>query len=232
MRAPRCPAAPVALAITVMAGYMGGVITMPPDLSAEWTWPSLVLPSWEETWRAFELAVVPQIPLTLTNALIVTAVVARDLFPDRSGRADERNLALSTGLGNLLLAPFGAMPMCHGAGGVQAQYRFGARTGLAPILLGVVLLVLGLGFSNSAAALLTVIPLGAVGALLLIAGSDLALSKRLFDARPSCWPVIGVTAALTLLTNPAFGLVGGWFMELGRRPAAQMVEEIWRRIQS
>jgi hypothetical protein len=26
--------------------------------------------------------------------------------------------------------------------------------------------------------------------LLLIAGTDLARSRRLFDARPSCWPVI------------------------------------------
>lgn len=231
MRLPRFPAAPVALVVAIVAGYLSGIVTTPPAFSAGWTWPPLVLPSWEETWRAFELAVVPQIPLTLTNALIVTAAVSRDLFPERSGRADERNLALSTGLGNLLLAPFGAMPMCHGAGGVQAQYRFGARTGLAPVLLGVVLLGPGLGFSDSATALLASIPLGAVGALLVIAGSDLALSRRLFDARPSCWPVIGFTAALTLLANPAFGLVGGWLMELGRRPAARMAERFWQRMQ-
>src|SRR3712207_8572781 len=48
--------------------------------------------------------------------------------------------SLTSGAMNLLLAPLGAMPMCHGAGGVAAQHRFGARTGLAPVLLGVVLL--------------------------------------------------------------------------------------------
>ena len=51
------------------------------------------------------------------------------------------------------------MPMCHGAGGVQAHHRFGARTGLAPVLLGGVLLVLGLAFAGSAAQLFALIPL-------------------------------------------------------------------------
>ena len=91
------------------------------------------------------------------------------------------------------------MPMCHGAGGLQAQYRFGARTGLAPIVLGLVLLVLALGLADMATQLFAVVPIGAVGALLIMAGTDLALSRRLFDGRPSCWPVIGVTA-LTLTT--------------------------------
>ena len=50
--------------------------------------------------------------------------------------------------------------MCHGAGGLQAQYRFGARTGLAPIILGVVVLVLAVGFANHAAALFSIIPGG------------------------------------------------------------------------
>ena len=78
-------------------------------------------------------AVLPQITLTLTNAVIVTAALARELFPASAEVASERNLALSSGFANVLLCPFGAMPMCHGAGGLQAQYRYGARTGLAPI---------------------------------------------------------------------------------------------------
>ena len=101
------------------------------------------------------------------------------------------------------------MPMCHGAGGVQAQHRFGARTGLAPVILGAVLLVLGLGVAGSAAALQGVVPISAVGALLLVAVADLAMSRRLFDSQPSCWPVIAVAAAATLLANPAMGLLCG-----------------------
>ena len=181
--------------------------------------------------RAVELAVVPQVPLTVTNSVIVTAALSRSLFPGAAGaRASERNLALSTGVANLALAPLGAMPMCHGAGGLQAQHRFGARTGAAPILLGLLLLVLGFGLAGSAAALLALIPTAAVGALLVIAGADLALSsRRLFDARPSCWPVIGATAALTLLVNPAAALAGGCALELVRGPAARAVGDLRRR---
>jgi MFS superfamily sulfate permease-like transporter len=146
----------------------------------------------------------------------VTASLSRELFPAKRSIASERNLALSSGLANLLLSPFGAMPMCHGAGGLQAQYRFGARTGLAPIILGVVVLVLAVGFANHAAALFSIIPIGAVGALLILAGTDLAISRRLFDGKPSCLPVIGVTALSTLTVNPALGLIAGWIAELIR----------------
>ena len=129
----------------------------------------------------------------------------------------ERRLALTTGAGNLLLAPFGAMPMCHGAGGLVAQYRFGARTGWAPGLLGAILLVLGLGFAGDAAALLGAIPLAAVGALLVFAGGDLALSRHLIEARPDCRRAIAAAAFGTFAFDPAVGLAAGWIIEVARR---------------
>lgn len=212
----RFPAAPAMLGLAILVGYAASEVALPSTVAPAWSGLVLAAPAWGEIRRGLELLVVPQLPLTLTNAVIVTALVCRDLFGDKAARASERNLALSTGLANLALAPFGAMPMCHGAGGVQAHYRFGARTGTAPILLGTALLVLGLGFAGSAASLLAIIPVGAVGALLIVAGTDLAVSKRLFDAQPSCWPVIAVAAAATLLVNPAVGLVAGFASEMVR----------------
>jgi MFS superfamily sulfate permease-like transporter len=216
MRIPRCPAAPLTLMAAIAVGLATHAVAWPETLTAEWRLPGLVLPSWPDLSRGLELAVLPQLPLTLTNAVIVTASLSRDLFGGQAARASERNLALSSGIANLLLSPFGAMPMCHGAGGLQAQYRFGARTGLAPILLGTVLLVLALGFADMATPFFAVVPIGAVGALLIMAGADLAVSRRLFDGRPSCWPVIGVTALVTLLVNPAVALAAGWLAELTR----------------
>jgi hypothetical protein len=32
----------------------------------------------------------------------------------------------------------------------------------------------------------------------------------LFDGKPSCLPVIGVTALITVTVNPALGLIAGW----------------------
>lgn len=214
---PRVPIAPLVVLAATGAGLASGMTQAPPPPGLALYLPPLVLPNdWSALWQGLELAVLPQLPLTLTNAVIVTAVLCRDLFPERAARATVRNLALTSGAANLLLAPFGAMPMCHGAGGVTAQHRFGARTGLAPVFFGIVLLVLALGFAGSAAALFAAIPLSAVGALLLLAGTDLAVSKRLFDARPDCWPAIGIAAGATALLNPAIGLAAGWGVELGR----------------
>ena len=223
MLRPRVPAAPAVLAAAVAAGYAAGLVQLPADIAPALSGLGVAVPSLAEVWRGIELLVLPQLPLTLSNAVIVTALVCRDLFPATAGRASERNLALSTGLANLALAPIGAMPMCHGAGGVQAQHRFGARTGLAPIVLGGALLVLGLGFAAGAAQLLALIPLAALGALLLVAGGDLAISRRLFDAQPSCWPVIAVAGGVTLAFNPASGLFAGCAGEILRKAVLRAI---------
>jgi MFS superfamily sulfate permease-like transporter len=215
-RIPRCPAAPLMLAAVAVAGWVGSSAAMPHEIAFAPNVPHLVIPTWSEVWRSLEIAVLPQLSLTLTNAVIVTASLSRELFPTTGSIASERNLALSSGLANVLLSPFGAMPMCHGAGGLQAQYRFGARTGLVPIIFGIVVLVLAVGFADHAAALFAIIPIGAVGALLILAGTDLAISRRLFDGRPSCLWVIGATALVTLTINPALGLIIGWIAEFIR----------------
>jgi MFS superfamily sulfate permease-like transporter len=216
LRVPYCPAAPITLGVAVSVGWLSGSGTPPGGISASMWTPQLIAPTWGEVWHSIELAVIPQLSLTLTNAVIVTAALARELFPETGAVASERNLSISSGLANILLSPFGAMPMCHGAGGLSAQYRFGARSGAAPAIFGAVLLILAIGFAEHAAPLFKLIPVGAVGALLIFAGTDLAVSRRLFDARPSCWPVIGIAALVTLAVNPAMGLITGWLSELIR----------------
>jgi len=215
MLVPRCPATLVALAVAIVAGQVFG-LTQAAHPSVALTLPGLVLPGWADVADAMREAVLPQLALTITNAIIVTAALAHSLFPAKGQRVTERRLALSTGAANLLLAPFGAMPMCHGAGGLTAHHRFGARTGAAPLILGALLLGLGLFFSSAALDLLRMIPMAAVGAFLAVAGADLAISKRVFDARPSCWPVIGATAAAAVAVNPAVGLLVGFAAELLR----------------
>jgi MFS superfamily sulfate permease-like transporter len=212
-RVPRCPAAPLALAAAMLGGWATGNVGIAPEFTLAPGMPHLVVPSWAEVLRSFEVAVLPQLSLTLTNAVIVTASLSRELFPFTGAVASERRLALTSGLAIVLLCPFGAMPMCHGVGGLAAQFRFGARTGLAPIIFGAVLLMLAVGFAEHAAALLALVPIGAVGSL-IFAGIDLAISRRLFDGQPSCLWVIGATALVTVTVNPALALVVGWIAEL------------------
>ena len=125
-------------------------------------------------------------------------------------------LSVTSGLANLVLVPFGAMPMCHGAGGLAAHYRFGARSGAAPLALGAVLVALALLPGGLAMAALTAIPVAALGALLLFAAGELAITKRLFDCKPSCWPVIAIAAGATVLLDPFWGLLAGTVGGLGQ----------------
>ena len=87
--------------------------------------PTLIWPSLESFLIAMRDATLPQLILTITNALILTAVIAHAYYPEDHPRVTEQRLARSSGWANLLLAPFGAMPMCHGAGGLVAHHAFG-----------------------------------------------------------------------------------------------------------
>ncbi|MEX0922229.1 MAG: putative sulfate/molybdate transporter [Rhodovibrionaceae bacterium] len=184
-----------------------------PELTPSLTLPALALPAIADFRAAAEGVFLPQLALTLTNAVLLTAVVAGELFPQDRARIASRRLAFSSGALNLLLAPFGALPMCHGAGGLVAQHRFGARSGLAPAIFGTLCLILGLFYAADALALLGLLPLAAVGALLAYAGAEFALSKRLFDGRPSCLVVILLTAAVCIAVNVAVGLIVGLIAE-------------------
>ena len=96
-------------------------------------------------------------------------------------------------------------------GGLAAHYRFGARTGAAPILLGIGLVLIAL--LPGGVALIAAIPAAGLGALLLVAAVELAFTKRLRTAKPSCWPVIGVTALVTLWADAFLGLLAGMAIE-------------------
>lgn len=100
--------------------------------------PAIGIPAWDAISEAAIGAFWPQLALTLTNAVLLTSVLAADYFPSARPSASAKRLAMSSSALNLLLAPIGAVPMCQGAGGLAIQYHQGARTGLAPIVFGLV----------------------------------------------------------------------------------------------
>ena len=209
IRLPRLPAALIAVVFAIVLGRAFGIDSLRVPETG-WTVPaSAGLPSWSEIERGFALLALPQLALTFTNAVVLTALIAGDYFGERAQHVTSRRLAITSGLGNLLLAPFGALPMCHGAGGLAAHYRFGARSGAAPLMLGLALLALAVIPGGAGLAVLAAIPAAGLGALLLFASLKLAASRRLWDSRPSCYPVIAVTAAATLAADPFWGLMAG-----------------------
>lgn len=215
--APRLPAVPLALAGVIAADLAAGA-AWPALPSLAFALPPLVLPGGgAEAWRGLLLGALPQLPLTLANAVLLPALLVREMFPPgAAARVSERRLGVVTGGANVLLSPLGALPMCHGAGGLIAQHRFGARSGWAPALLGALLLALGLLFAEDAARLLAVVPAGALGAMLILVGSELALSRRLLEVRTDCRPAIAAAAVATFALNPALGIAAGWITEWAR----------------
>jgi len=204
---PSWPAALIGLGVAVAIGKVLGApgLSLPVADSVAFIVPRL--PGVDEWQQGFSMLVLPQLALTITNAIVLTALVVGDYFGEQSNRVTPARLSVTTGLANLFLVPLGALPMCHGAGGVAAHYRFGARTGLAPVLLGTGLLLVA--FVPGGLSVLAAIPTAGLGALLLVAAVELASSKRLWTAKPSCWPVIAMTALVTVWADPFFGLLAG-----------------------
>lgn len=132
----------------------------------------LVVPSLKEIKTGILRAGLPQLPLTTLNSVVAVCNLSQELFPDNP--ANPNSVAFSVGLMNIVGTWFGVMPCCHGAGGLAAQVKFGAKTGSAPVFLGVVKIVLGLLFGSSLFSLLQKFPQTLLGALLMFSGVELA----------------------------------------------------------
>ncbi len=201
------------LGIGVCAGVLSAGL---PSLSAI-SLPALVLPNPADVFFAAWYLVPPQIPLTLTNAILATALLTRDLFRTE---VDPDRLSRTIGVMNLVSVPFGGFPMCHGAGGLAAQYRFGARTGGSNIIAGAIFLGFALFFASPES--LALIPIGVFGGLLIFAAVELGKHSMKTD---SIFVTV-VIAALSVLMNITVGFVIGlmlaWALErYGRAKAAK-----------
>lgn len=119
---------------------------------------------------AFFLLVVPQIPLTLGNAVVAVSQTARDYFGPRAERVTPGRVAVLAGVANVGSAVVGGMPMCHGAGGLTAHYRLGARRAGMNLVLGTAFIVIGVLFGAQMPELLGAIPARLLAGFLAYAG--------------------------------------------------------------
>lgn len=161
---------------------------------------------WQDVVTGTLLLALPQLPLTLGNAVIGVTEENNRLFPDRA--TSVRKVSVSTGVMNLAGGAIGGVPMCHGAGGMAAYAAFGARSGGAPIIFGATLVVLALCFSGAIAFLLQGVPAAVLGAILFITGVRLAVGNA---PHTRDWRVllpVALTAAAALW-NVGLGLLVG-----------------------
>ena len=188
------------VAIVLVKGEMGQVDS-----------PGFHLPSLTgfrpiEIWQALLLAGLAQIPFTATNAVISTSGLTRTYWPDKY--VSEKRLSLNMGIMNVIFPFFGGMPLCHGAGGLAGQYFFGARTGGAKIIEGLIEISIGLFFAASISGIFTVFPIAIIGAMMFLVGVELAKFARDIRLREDLAPM-AVTLIVAVVTNMAYGFLAG-----------------------
>jgi len=218
----------------------------------------IIHPSGQDFWKATTTASLGQLPLTLLNSVIAASALASDLLPSPPYPASPSVTALGTSVAgiNLVACWFGAMPVCHGSGGLAGQYRFGARSGSSIIFLGLLKLILGVTTLFNPGPIVTVlsrIPTSLLGVMVLAAGVELAkvgesintdaADLRLLDhndtwdgkelkklserERKERFMVMLVTVAtLTAFKNDAVGFIAGLVWHWGFKVAGKVEE--WR----
>jgi predicted benzoate:H+ symporter BenE len=166
------------------------------------------------TWNALVtgtlLFTLPQIPLTLGNAVIAITAENNEHFPDRP--VTEKKIAISQGIMNLVSPLFGGIPMCHGAGGMAGHVRFGARTGGALVILGTILIVFALFFSDSVSIIFKIFPNAILGVILFFAGSELAIVVKDIGNKKADVYVMIIVAAVAMW-NMGVAFLAGVIMD-------------------
>jgi MFS superfamily sulfate permease-like transporter len=165
--------------------------------------PQLVIPLTSDFSSAFGTLVLPQLVLTIANAILATSLLTTDLFKQE---IPPKKLSTTIGLMNLVSVPFGGFPMCHGAGGLAGQYRYGARTGGSDIFAGLIFIVLALFFSSPE--VLSIIPVGILGALLVFVGFELIRHGIKTDS----YVVTGLIGLIALLSSMTVAFIVGMAM--------------------
>ncbi len=159
------------------------------------------------TFALFAL-VLPQLPMTLGNAVLAFTDLSKEYFQDKAVKVSNRNVCISMALANFFSFCVGGMPLCHGAGGLAAHYRFGARTAGSNLMIGGILLVLAIVLGKDIVTLLNLLPLSVLGVLLIFAGAQLTLTIMDLDTRKDYF-VATMILGITLASNLAVGFILG-----------------------
>jgi SulP family sulfate permease len=158
---------------------------------------------------ALTTLVLAQIPLTFGNSVVATVDAERTYFGERANRVSPRAVATSIGVNNGLAGIIGGLPVCHGAGGVTAHYRLGARSAAATMFIGALLLSLALVFGAALPAILIRLAPGALAGMLLFVAIQHGLLAAQLERLPARVVAAGMGLVTLLSGNLAIGFAAG-----------------------
>ena len=166
------------------------------------------MPSAKDFTLALLILVLPQIPMTLGNAVIANADLSAQYFGADSEKVTYRSLCISMALANFFSFLVGGMPLCHGAGGLAAHYRFGARTAGSNVMIGVLFMALAIFLGNHTLTIFNLLPMAILGILLIFAGNQLAMTLLDVTEKKDLFVTLFMLG-ITLASNLAVGFVVG-----------------------
>lgn len=203
------PVALLIIAVSVGLALIFG--TRPPVAELGQAVAEFTLPLFGEFWNILILLMIPQLPLTLGNAVYAANDACHEFWPDQSKRVSPTKLGASIGLSDALIGLLGGFPVCHGAGGIAAHARFGGKTGGTTMIIGIVFILLAL--IDNFSAFLFLIPVPILGTLLFFdSWAMVALMKRL-EQIPQ-YLVAALVGGLSFIThNLALALLAGLILE-------------------
>ncbi len=207
------PAALIVIGVSIAISYICGIHTMLHLSHGSLT--QFTVPQLGFLGPALVVLMIPQLPLTLGNAVYAASDACCTFWPDRSRRTTPARLGLSIGISNIAIGLTGGFPICHGAGGIAAHARFGGRTGGTTMLLGGILLLCAL--IRPLTDLLFSIPIPVLGALLI--GTSWRLIVLVYDLKSAPELITAsVVGLLSLITrNLTIALIAGFLVEQGLR---------------
>jgi MFS superfamily sulfate permease-like transporter len=179
--------------------------------------PTFAIPDAGAFGTALTALVLAQIPLTFGNSIVATADAEREYFGDRARRVTPDRLATSIGAANVVAGVAGGLPVCHGAGGVTAHYKLGARTWAATAMAGSLLIVLGVVFGSSLPGLLQLVPPGALAGMLMFVAIQHGLLAARLERTGDRLIAAGVGIVTLAAGNLAWGFLAGAAMLGARR---------------
>lgn len=184
----------------------------------------------KRAWKqGFIKGTIPQLPLTVLNSVIAVCKLSSDIFPGKELSATL--LSVTVGLMNVVGCWFGAMPCCHGAGGLAGHYKFGGRSGGCVAILGTLNLVLGLVLGGSLVKILVQFPVGFLGVMLMSTGIELAMASRNTESMDDCFVMLVCTVVSLVGSDSVVGFVCGIVVHLLLRIRRLSKVEYWCSIE-
>jgi len=182
----------------------------------------LQIPNISFLWIGLVYLMIPQLPLTLGNAVFAADDACHTFWGKRARRVNPTRLGMSIGVSNIFIGMLGGFPICHGAGGIGAHAQFGGKTGGTTIIIGSLLILTAVipDFSE----FIFLIPVPILSAMLLFDSWRMMLLTNKLSTRVE----IGIAILVGLISfatrNLSIALIAGFIVERAYAYFQQKVE--------